>query len=146
VITAAARRFIHERIAPVVTAAGWTWTPPGGSSEPRLFDGLAWGGASFPYVVIQILSPGNDLHTQNGNDIWSDPIYLVKAVTEGTDTEDIEPVVDAIDEALHNARGYVTGGRVLECWRERRHELFELNDGRTFTNSGAEYRMKIVRA
>jgi hypothetical protein len=145
-ITAAAHRFLHERLAPVVTAAGWTWTPPGGSSEPRLFDGLAWGGASFPYVVIQILSPGNDRHTQDGSDIWSDPLYLVKAVTEGTDTEDIEPVVDAIDAALHNTRGSMAGARVVECWRERRHEQPELTDGRFYINCGAEYRLRLQEA
>jgi hypothetical protein len=80
-----------------------------------------------------MLSPGNDQHTQNGRDIWSDPLYLVKAVTQGTGTEDIEPTVEAIDAALHNTRGSVDGARVIGCWRERRHELPEVRR-RTFTN------------
>lgn len=146
-ITAAARRFLVERLTPIVTAAGWTWTPVGGSERARLFHGVAPAGTTFPFVVFQMLSPGNDQRTQDGSDIWSDPIYLVKAVTTGTGTDTIETVVDAIDDALHNTRGSVSGGRVMECWRERRHELPELaSDGKQYINAGAEYRLRLQEA
>lgn len=138
-ITAAARRFIYGRIAPILTAAGWTW-----AQGPRLFHGVAPSGAPFPFVVFTMLSPGNDLQTQDGSDIWSDPLYLVKAVTEGTGTDGIEPVVEAIDDALHNTRGAVAGADVIECWRERRHEQTELTGGKFYINCGGEYRLKLV--
>ena len=146
-ITAAARRFLYSLIAPILAAAGWTWTPPGTSTpKPRLFHGVAPTGAPYPLVVFQMLSPGNDLHTQDGSDIYSTPLYLVKAVAQGSGTDAIEPIVDAIDDAIHNARGGVSGGRVIECWRERQHDLPEVTDGRFYSNLGAEYRLAVQEA
>lgn len=143
-ITAATRRFLYSRIAPVVTAAGWTWTPPGGSTpKPRLAHGVAPAGMEHPFVVFQMLSAGNDETTQAGSDIWSNPLYLVKAVALGNDTDPIEAVVDRIDEVLHNTRGYVAGARVIECWRERRHDLPELTEGKFYSNLGSEYRLLV---
>lgn len=145
-ITAAARRFLIERLTPIVTAAGWTWTPVGGSQRARLFHGVAPVGTTYPFVVFQMLSPGNDIHTQDGSDVWSDPLYLVKAVAQGSGTDGIEPVVDAIDAALHNTRGSVADARVIQCWRERRHELPELTEGKQYINAGAEYRLRLQEA
>jgi hypothetical protein len=146
VITAAARRFLMDRLAPIVRAAGWTATSTAGVVTPRLFHGVAPAGTTFPFVVFQMLSPGDDRQTQDGSDIWSDPLYLVKAVAQGTGTDAIETTVEAIDTALHNRRGSADGARVIECWRERRHEQPEVIDGRFYINCGGEYRLKIQEA
>lgn len=145
-ITAAARRFIMARIANIVTAAGWTWTPPGGSLGPRLFHGVAPEGVTMPFVVVQLLSAGNDIITNNGNRVWSDPLYLVKVVTTGSSTVAIEPIVNQIDAALHVSRGSISGGVVLDCVRVRPHDQPEVDSGKFYSNLGGEYRLIIQEA
>lgn len=146
-ITAAARRFIKSRVGPLLVAAGWTWTPPGSSTVgPRLFHGIGQEGAPYPLVVFQMLSPGNDQTTLIGNRIWSSPLYLVKAVGLGSGTDALETVVDAFDHALHGAKGYIGGGRVVECQRVRPHDQPEVTDGKYYSNLGGEYAMNIQEA
>lgn len=146
-ITAAARRFIYSLVGPVLTSAGWTWTPPGSTNvRPRLAHGVAPEGMPYPLVVFQMLSGGNDQITNNGNRIWSTPTYLVKAVAQGSSTDGIEATVQAIDNALHVSRGRVSGGLVLDCVRVRPHELPELTDGKYYINAGGEYAFRIQEA
>lgn len=141
-----ARRFISSRIEAIVTAAGWTWTPPGGVAEPRLFYAVAPVGVPYPFVVFDELSPGVDVRTQNGSDVWSAPLWLVQAVDQEGETDEIESVVDGIDGVLHNTKGYVDGGRVVECWRESRHTQKDEAAGKVYVHLGTKYRMKIQEA
>ena len=141
---AAARRWLYATLGPVVSAAGLTWRPTTGTTNPRLFHGVAPAGVAYPLVIFQALSPGNDAQTLTGNHIWSDPLYLIRVITEGTRTDTIEPLVDAIAAVLQGASGTVSGGVVVECRREREHDqpLPPVN-GQPYTALGAEWRFKV---
>lgn len=146
-VTAAARRFIYSLVAPVLTTAGWTWTPPGSvTAQPRLAHGVAPAGMPYPLVVFQMLSGGNDKRTLIGNRIWSTPTYLVKVVAQGSSTDAVESTAGRIDAALHQAKGNVSGGAVVSCLRIRPHELPELTDGKYYSNIGGEYTFQIEEA
>lgn len=109
----------------------------------RVFHGYVPAGTQYPYVVFQMLSPGNDLMGLGATRIWANPLYLIKAVTKGNETSNIEPVVNRIDQLLHAKSGTVTNGVIWECVRERPFDLPEVLDGGTvFMNLGAEYRIK----
>jgi hypothetical protein len=144
-ITAAARRFLMERLSPIITAAGWTSTSTAGVTIPRLFHGVAPAGTTYPFVVFQMLSPGNDQHTQNGREIWSDPLYLVKAVTQGTGTDAIESTRrgDRRGATQHarlrgRARGWLAAGGSAgtNCLRLRRKDLYQRRCGVSPATSG----------
>lgn len=146
-VTAAARRFLKARVGPIITAAGWTWTPPGASTPTaRFFHGKAPEGVDYPLVIAQELSPGVEYTTLNGNRIWSTPLWMLKAVTLGSSTDVIEPVVDDYDAALHQARGSIGGGLVVECIREEIRDLPELTDDQFYVSTITSYRMKIQEA
>lgn len=97
----------------------------------------------YPFVRLDFLSLGNDEYVLNGSHVRADPLCLVKVVTKSASTKIIEPMVDAIHTALHFQGGTVTGGRVIDCRRERPHERKE-NDGDTvYMNLGGEYRISV---
>jgi hypothetical protein len=108
----------------------------------RIYSGRAEQGATFPYVIVQLLSPGNDLIVVGSARIWSDMLWLVKAVNRGTSTAALEPIADRIDALLHAKSGTVVGGVVHVAVRERPHELPERTDGVDYVNLGGEYRVK----
>jgi hypothetical protein len=108
----------------------------------RIYNGRAEQGAAFPYVVLQLLSPGNDLIVVGAVRVWSDMLWLVKAVNKGTSTAALEPIADRIDALLHAKSGTVVGGVVHVAVRERPHELPERTDGVDYVNLGGEYRVK----
>lgn len=144
--TAAARRFLRSKIAPVLTTAGWTWTPTGGASGPRLSNGPAPAGMPYPLVRLDLLSPGNDQRVINGDHIWTNTLWMIKAVTAGSSTSGIEPVVNSIHAVLHNSGGGVSGGLIIACWRERPHERIEVTDGEFYVNLGGEWRVQVQEA
>jgi hypothetical protein len=112
----------------------------------RIYNGRAEQGAAFPYVVLQLLSPGNDLIVVGAARIWSDMLWLVKAVNKGTSTAALEPIADRIDALLHAKSGTVVGGVIHVAVRERPHELPERTDGVDYVNLGGEYRVKASAA
>lgn len=112
----------------------------------KCYHGVAPAGTAFPYVVFQMLSPGNDLIALGAARIWANPLYLIKAVTKGSSTGPIEPIDNRIDALLHAKSGTVTNGVIWECVRERPHEQPELTDGVMYMNLGGEYRIKASQA
>jgi hypothetical protein len=131
--TARARAWIYTRLANDPTMQGLV--------GQRVYHGVAPAGTQFPYVVFQLLSPGNDLLVVGGARVWAEPLYLVKAVVKGTSTGQIEPVADRIDALLHAQSGTVTNGVIWAATRERPHEQPELTDGVMYQNLGGEYRL-----
>lgn len=100
----------------------------------------------YPFVRLDLLSPGNDAYVLNGAHIGTDTLWLIKAVAAGNSTAAIEAVVDAIHAVLHWQSGSVTGGRVIDCRRERPHERKEDDNGTFYINLGGEYRVFIQEA
>lgn len=144
----AGARFLRSKIVPLLLAASppWVWTPPGGVSTPRFTFGVAPEGMPYPFVRIDNLSPGNDTRVLNGDHVATNTLWLVKTVTGGSDTTPIEAMSTAIHTALHHTSGSISGGLVLDCWRERPHIRQEVEDGAFYTNLGGEYRVLIQEA
>lgn len=118
----------------------------GAGSAARIYNGVAPAQTTFPYVVMQLLSGGNDLLGLGGVRIWADALWLIKAVTRGTSSGPVEPVANRIDALLHAASGTVTNGVIWVCVRERPFELSTIEDGVNYLQLGGEYRIKASQA
>lgn len=114
----------------------------GGGSAARIYNGVAPAAASYPFVVMQLLSGGTDLMAVGAIRIWADMLWLIKAVTKGSSTGPLEPIVDRIDALLHAASGTVSGGIIWSCVRERPFELPTVENGVNFVQQGAEWRIR----
>jgi hypothetical protein len=136
--TARIRAWIHATLTADPALAGLI--------GERCYHGNAPAAAQHPFVVFQMLSPGNDLLALGARRIWADPLYLIKAVTKGDSSVQIEPIADRIDALLHAKSGQVTNGIIWECVRERPHEQPELTNGVRYMNLGGEYRIKASSA
>jgi hypothetical protein len=139
--SARARSWIWQTLANDTTLANGSPPSTPGIGK-RIHNGRAPQGEKFPLVIMQLLSPGNDLIVVGGQRIWSDMLWLVKVVNEGTSTAPIEASADRIDALLHTKNGTVVGGVVHVAVRERPHELPERTDGVDYVNLGGEYRVK----
>lgn len=146
--TVAAARYLRGKIVPLLQAAPvpWMWTPSGGVSTPRFTLGVAPEGMPYPFARIDLLSPGNDTRVINGAHVATNTLWLVKLVMDSSDTTPIEAMSDAMHAALHHTSGAVSGGLVLDCWRERPHIRQEVADGMFYMNLGGEYRVLIQEA
>lgn len=133
--TARARAFIFTTLRDDATVAGLVGA--------RIYHAVAPADAQYPFVVFQLLSGGTDLRGVGMTRIWAAPLYLIKAICKGTSSGSIEPVVNAIDIALHGASGTVTNGVIVECFRERPFELPSDENGVMFMALGGEYRIRV---
>ena len=136
--TARARAFIYTTLTSNATLTGLV--------GQRFYHAQAPADAQYPFVVFQLLSGGTDLRGIGMTRIWSAPLYLIKVITKGLSTGAIEPVVDAIDAALHGASGTVTNGEIVECFRERPFELPDEQNGTMYIQMGGEYRIRVRQA
>jgi hypothetical protein len=112
----------------------------------RAYNGVAQAGATFPYVVYNYQAGAGDVMVVGGGRVWTDQLWQIRAVAEGTSTTTIEPVVDRIDTLLHDTSGTAQGGVVCDCIRENQTERVEVTDGKTYVNLSALYRVKVQRA
>lgn len=112
----------------------------------RIFDRPAPSATPYPYVRMDILSPGSDLIVLGGARVWANPLFLVYVATDKQSTGSIEPLVNRIDALLHRASGTVTNGVIWSVIRER---AFDMPDASTVPNVsrlGGEYRMLVSQA
>lgn len=111
----------------------------------RIYADVAPPNIEYPFVVYQLQSP-DDVRGVSSARILTSTLYVVKAVSIGTNFNALQPVVEAIDGVLHQASGPVTGGQVLACVRERPFRLVEVNEGNTYRHLGGEYRIQVQGA
>lgn len=105
--------------------------------------GTAPTGTTEPYVVIQVQSPGNDLYVVGAYRLWTDPLFLVKAVAQTESWGTLTATADAIDTALHDQAGAVSGGTIFECVRERAFSMIENGGGVEYRHLGGFYRVRV---
>jgi len=84
----------------------------------------------------------SDLSVVAGHRIWTNALYLVAAVVEGSPVA-LVPLADAIDTALHRSVGETSTIRVISCVREAPFKLTETSDGQVFRHAGGLYRIKV---
>lgn len=123
---AAAENFIYDALSGLLSG--------------RVYSGI--GKAEYPQIIIQVQSPGSDLIVVGGNRVWSDPLFLVKAVDKSKTWGSIATTADAIDAALHNT----SGGVVAWCKRESPFSLIEVTDGVQYRHLGGLYRLRVLGA
>jgi hypothetical protein len=94
-----------------------------------------------PSVRFQ-LQAGREITVVNGVNIYTDLLYLVAAVVEGSPAA-LVPIADRIDAVLHKAVGETSTIRVQSCVREMPFRLRELLDGKLYRHAGGLYRIKV---
>lgn len=94
----------------------------------------------YPYVVF-LWGGGQDKGPISGKSLYLDEIYTVKIVGQGNSYAAIEAGAAAIQVALQNQRGAVTGGQVLFCQRMAPVKFIEPDGGVIYRHLGATYRI-----
>ncbi len=126
-------------LATLNASSGFTSATPGGvwrGVGPA--EGVA---TSYPIAVVQFQA-GSDVHGSNQARLWTDGLYIVKAVGPADDDVALVACADAIDTALQDLSGTAQGGTVMSCLRERPFgPLDEVVNGQRFTNVGGIYRL-----
>lgn len=102
--------------------------------------GIAPAGTKVPYVVFAYLG-GADLMVVDGIRVWHNGVWIVKAVTSGSDWTAIGQAADRIDELLHRQSGNPAGGVVLSAVREGEHRSDYFQDGVRNLELGGRYRV-----
>lgn len=102
--------------------------------------GIAPAGTAVPYVVFGYLG-GADLMVVDRIRVWHNGVWVVKAVTTGSDWTAITEAADRIDELLHRQSGTPSGGVVLEAVREGVHRADYITDGVRHLELGGRYRI-----
>lgn len=115
--------------------------------DDRIYEGFADQGESYPLILFNLQSPGNDRTVPGGDQrMMSRGLWLVKATVEGSSYADADAIASAIDAALLGATGVVTIGDqdyiVLSLVRERGHRMPEMTDGVQYRHSGGLYRVQ----
>jgi hypothetical protein len=128
-----------------VLAADATLTGLVGS---RIYQDVAPGGATFPYVVFFLLDPGDTLNTTGTSQeiIWQPTLWLVKGVHKmsgyGAPLATIESRIFAL---LHKATNAAPAlGTMWTCYRVRPFQMPETGPGgEQYRHLGGVYRIKV---
>jgi len=119
-------------------------TLPGGAA---IYDGVAPLNSPYPYVIVQVQSPGADMMGVGTARIWATPLFLVKAIDKTRSWSTLTALADAIETRLHGATGSTgltaTDGRILSCVRESPFSLIEESNGDMFRSLGGLFRLII---
>lgn len=112
---------------------------------------LASGGAYYGIAPMSVTSPWTVYTLQSGVDlmvigaqrVWSDGLYLIKAMGPATDSVNIFALADANDTALHNKGGVNVGvdGLMLSSTREQTVIYYEVDNDTTYLHAGGIYRI-----
>ena len=134
----AAREWLYAKLAADATLTGIVST--------RIYAEMAPENATFPLIMITEMSPGNDLRVVGTGRIWSDPLFLVKAVDQTASyTGNIKTLAGRIDAVLHGKSGTATDGTVWACVRERGFTMPETGPGGTqYRHLGGLYRVMVA--
>ena len=116
----------------------------GGATSPRIYNEQApQTGTVFPCVIYQMQS-AVDLMWVGPRRVWSDMLYLVRAVQETSSYGgSILTIAERIDETLHATPNGDTNsyGVIWTCVGEQPFRLPEVRDGRNFRHFGRIYRI-----
>ena len=87
------------------------------------------------WIEYEVQAPGQDVAEVAEQRIWTEFVFLVRAVSRGRSTEALKAIADEIDNRLHRQSGTVSDGQVISSTRQQEHQ------GRTFDSiGGVEYR------
>lgn len=108
----------------------------------RVYRGVAPQGEARPCVVYNAAA-GHDVMTVGTARVITHVVVTVKAVGRNTDYAALKSVADALDAALHGARGSASGALVLSCYREMPLDYIEHTQTETYAHLGGQYRLLV---
>lgn len=112
---------------------------PGGATA-GISNTAAREGTPYPFVVYQLMS-GIDYAAVGAFRIWSNLVYLVKAVGELDHVAALPAITARIDALLQRGSGVATDGIISSCVREQVIRIPETIAGKQFVHSGGLYRL-----
>jgi hypothetical protein len=106
----------------------------------RIYSYVAPVNATYPLIIFQYQT-GSDLMGVGPVRIWSDSVYVIKAINRMESYSTLKTIADRVDVLLHAESGSVTDGRVVGCVRERAYSMLELVDTVQVRHLGGIYRI-----
>ena len=109
--------------------------------------------ATFPYIIFNLQSPGNDRNRPGADGrMMSRALWLIKAVTKGSASSGFaaaDAIAAAIDAALVGSTGQVTSGdqtfTILSIFRTGPVAFLEKADSIRYHHAGGLYRIQVTR-
>ena len=135
-----AKRYVRSRLIQSATLAGLIGT--------SVYADVAPSGSAALYVLMTVVS-AEDLMVVGADRVWSNVLMQVEAWGRTADDAVVAQVAAAIDAALHDTSGTMTGadygsGAVFSSVRERALLLPPEIDGDViWRRAGGEYRLKV---
>lgn len=108
----------------------------------RVYQDVAPASAIYPFIVIQN-QLSDDMLGVGSVRIYTDTIFIVKAVAQVDTYDPLRPLAKAIDVALNGVTGSVLDGTVFACIREESFRLAETEEGVHHKNLGGSYRLQL---
>jgi hypothetical protein len=111
--------------------------------QDRIFRDIAPPTANLPYITFTLISSVDKNAIGARKRLFTRPLFLVKAVTEGTDERPADLIASAIDDALMGQNDLVgTDGVVkLGVYREACVSYVEEEQGVLYRHNGGNYRL-----
>lgn len=97
-------------------------------------------GTVYPLIVFQFMS-GIDYAAVGALRVWTNMIYMVKAIAEADNFDALNAIVARIDALLHRTSATPTDGIVWSCTREQVIRLPDSVASRQYRQSGALWRV-----
>lgn len=119
----------------------------GGSSNPRIYFGLAPEGAALPYVIYNLQS-SFDVQGLCIPRIATLPTFQIKVVCDGAPTANVRTIADRIDAVIGEAVTQISQNYVFSGRRQSAIEYIEpkRDSSSYFTHSGGLYGLIVYPA
>lgn len=85
------------------------------------------------WVEFELQEPGSDVTEVGAQRIWTEFVFLVRAMGRGRSTVALEAIADEIDNRLHRKSGTTSDGQVISSTRDREYQ-------ESWVKQGVEYR------
>lgn len=93
------------------------------------------------WIEFELENPGDDVMEVGAQRIWTEFVFLVRALKRGRSTKALEAVADEIDNRLHRKAGTTSDGRVLYSSRDREDQESWLREGVEYRAAGGFYNL-----
>jgi len=98
------------------------------------------------WIEYEAQAPGDDVAEVAEHRIWTEFVFLVRAVTRGRSTKALESIADEIDNRLQRASGSTSDGLVLQAARQQEYVGRELDEGIEYRSLGGFYSLIVQPA
>lgn len=111
------------------------------ASPTAIYAEVAPEGAAFPCVVYAQMA-ATDVMVVGAHRIFTNALYLVKAVGQGASYGPLKAIAARVDALLHRGAAAATAdGTTWGSYRERPFRLAEVSNGIQYRSSGGLYRL-----